>query len=398
MFHGLPAWIAAGEPCGAWLGRPTDPNTMDLDIHTETLAAVFVLSIALGALTSRTGFCTMGAVSDWINIGDLGRMRSWMLAVATAMAGLVGMESAGIVDLTTTYPPYRTPQLAWLRYLAGGLLFGVGMTLASGCGNKTLVRIGGGNLKSVLVLLVGALFAYLMIFTDFYAAVFGWMGRYTLALDAHGIGSQALGSIVAGTIGGDAAALNRALAWLIATALAAWAFASADFRRDLDNVAGGIGFGLAVLAGWWLTAGPRAAAWKEWAEFADVLPSRVEAQSYTFVGPMADSARYLLDPANVALLNFGVMALAGVIVGAFIYALLAGRFRVEWFNSPADLVRHAVGGALMAIGGVLAAGCSVGQGITGVSTLAAGSALALLAIIAGSALTMKATLWWLMRD
>jgi hypothetical protein len=94
----------------------------------------------------------MGAVSDWINIGDLGRMRSWMLAVATAMAGLVGMESAGIVDLTTTYPPYRTPQLAWLRYLAGGLLFGVGMTLASGCGNKTLVRIGGGNLKSVLVL------------------------------------------------------------------------------------------------------------------------------------------------------------------------------------------------------------------------------------------------------
>ncbi|MFH1814164.1 MAG: YeeE/YedE family protein [Pseudomonadota bacterium] len=371
---------------------------MDLNIHTETLAAVLGLSIALGALTSRTNFCTMGAVSDWINIGDLGRMRSWMLAIATAMAGLVGMESAGVIDLSTTYPPYRSPQLAWLRYLTGGLLFGVGMTLASGCGNKTLVRIGGGNLKSVFVLAVGALFAYLMIFTDFYALAFGWMGSFTLSLDARGIDSQALGSVVAGTVGGDAATLNRALAWLIAGALAVWAFANAEFRRDRDNIAGGIGFGLAVLAGWWLTAGPRAAAWKEWAEFADVLPSRVEAQSYTFVGPMADSARYLLDPTNTALLNFGVMALVGVIVGAFLYAIVAGKFRIEWFRSSADLVRHGIGGALMGIGGVLASGCSVGQGITGVSTLSLGSAIALLAIIIGSALTMKASMWWLMRE
>lgn len=371
---------------------------MELNIHTETLAAVFALSVALGALTSRTGFCTMGAVSDWINIGDLGRMRSWMLAIATAMAGLVGLESAGVVDLSTTYPPYRTPQLAWLRYIVGGLMFGVGMTLASGCGNKTLVRIGGGNLKSLFVLAVGAVFAYLMIFTDFYASAFGWMNDWTLSLDARGIDSQALGSVVAAAVGGDAATLNRALAWIIAAALAVWAFASADFRRNIDHVAGGIGFGLAVLAGWWLTAGPRAAAWKEWAEFADVVPSRVEAQSYTFVGPMADGARWLLDPTNAALLNFGLMALAGVVVGAFIHAIASGKFRVEWFRGTADVVRHGIGGALMAIGGVLASGCSIGQGITGVSTLALGSAIALLAIVAGSALTMKATMWWLMRD
>jgi uncharacterized membrane protein YedE/YeeE len=371
---------------------------MNLNIHTETLAAVFALSIALGALTARTGFCTMGAVSDWINIGDLSRMRSWMLAVATAMAGVAGMEASGIIDLGQTYPPYRTSQLAWLRNVAGGLLFGIGMTLASGCGNKTLVRIGGGNLKSLLVLAVGALFAYLMIFTEAYAPAFGWMNDYTLALDTHGMTSQTLGAIAAGTLGGDGIALDRILACVVAGTLAIWAFASAEFRRDLDNVAGGIGFGLAVLAGWWLTAGPRAAAWTEWAEFAEVVPSRVQAQSYTFVGPMADGARYLLDPTNTALLNFGVMALVGVIVGAFAYAIVAGKFRIEWFNSTADVVRHALGGALMAIGGVLAAGCSVGQGITGVSTLAVGSIITLLALIAGSALTMKATLWWLMRD
>jgi uncharacterized membrane protein YedE/YeeE len=371
---------------------------MDLNIHTETLAAVFALSVALGALTARTGFCTMGAVSDWINIGDLGRMRAWMLAIATATAGLTAMESAGIVDLASTFPPYRTPQFAWLRYLLGGLMFGIGMTLASGCGNKTLVRIGGGNLKSVFVLVVGAVFAYLMIFTDAYALAFGWTHAFTLALDAHGIPSQALGSLVAGTVGGDAATLNRTLAWLIAAALAAWTFAGADFRRDRNNVVGGLGFGLAVLAGWWLTAGPRATEWKEWAAFAEVVPSRVDAQSFTFISPMADSARYLLDPANTALLNFGVMALIGVITGSFLHAVLTGGFRIEWFTRGSDLARHAIGAALMAVGGVLAMGCSVGQGITGMSTLALGSVITLLALITGSALTMKISLWWLMRE
>ncbi len=371
---------------------------MELNIHTETLAAVFALSTALGALASRTGFCTMGAVSDWINIGDLGRMRAWMLSIAIALAGVAGMEAAGIINLDSTFPHYRTPQFAWLRYLAGGVLFGIGMTLASGCGNKTLVRIGGGNLKSLFVLAVSAFFAYLMIFTDFYASNFGWMDGWTLSLGAHGIPSQAAGALVAGATGPDAATLNQALSWIVAAVLTVWVFASSDFRRNVDHIAGGVGFGLAILAGWWLTAGPRAAAWKEWAEFAEVVPSRVEAQSFTFVSPMADSVRWLLDPGNASLLNFGMMALAGIVSGAFIHTVIAGKFRLEWFRSKVDLVRHAVGAALMAIGGVLASGCSVGQGITGVSTLALGSVLALLAMIAGSALTMKATLWWLMRD
>lgn len=371
---------------------------MELNIHTETLLAVFALSVALGALAARTGFCTMGAVSDWINIGDLGRMRSWMLAIAVALAGVAAMESAGVVDLNATFPPYRTPQFAWLRHLLGGLMFGVGMTLASGCGNKTLVRIGGGNLKSLFVLAVAAVTAYRMIYTDSYQALFGWTQSFTVALDAHGIPSQSIGALAAAVSGGDAATLNAGLSWALAGALAIWAFASADFRRNRDQLLGGIGFGLAVLAGWWLTAGPRAAAWKEWAEFADVVPSRVEAQSYTFVSPMADGLRWLMDPANGALLNFGTMALAGVTFGAFIYALLARRFRIEWFRSKADLVRHAFGAVLMSCGGVLASGCSVGQGITGLSTLALGALLTLLAVIAGSALTMKATSWWLMRD
>ena len=121
---------------------------MEFTIHNQVLTAVFVLAVILGAVANKTNFCTMGAVSDWVNMGDTGRLRAWLLAMAVAILGvavLVGTGGAAIG--TETFPPYRTPYFAWLRYLLGGLMFGVGMTLASGCGNKTLVRIGGGSLK-----------------------------------------------------------------------------------------------------------------------------------------------------------------------------------------------------------------------------------------------------------
>jgi uncharacterized protein len=128
------------------------------------------------------------------------------------------------------------------------------------------------------------------------------------------------------------------------------------------------------------------------------VPSRVQTQSYTFVSPMGDAARYLLDPANLALVNFGVMALAGVIAGSLVYALVTRTFRIEWFSSVQDFLRHAAGGALMGVGGVLALGCTVGQAITGMSTLAIGSILTFLAIVIGSAGTMKFQYWRMMRE
>jgi hypothetical protein len=115
-----------------------------ISIHVQVLAAVFAVSLVIGAVTSKTNFCAMGAVSDWVNIGDTGRMRAWVFSMAVALTGVIALEAAGIVNLSgETFPPYRTANFAWIRYLVGGLMFGVGMTLASGCGNRTLVRIGG---------------------------------------------------------------------------------------------------------------------------------------------------------------------------------------------------------------------------------------------------------------
>jgi uncharacterized protein len=369
---------------------------MAFTIHHQVLLAVFGVALALGAIAQKTRFCTMGAVSDWVNMGDTGRMRSWVFAMAVALGGVVLLETTGTVTLgTDTFPPYRTPQFAWLRYIVGGLLFGIGMTLGSGCGNRTLVRIGGGNVKSVVVLAVAAVCAYALMWTPVFEKAFlPWIQATTIDLSRYGMPTQELGSILAGMFGLESSrTLRLAVSAIVALVLLAWVFWSRDFRGSLDNVLGGAAVGLAVVAGWYFTAGPMGLAWKEHAEMATEIPSRVQAQSFTFISPMGDSLRYLTDPGNVALINFGVVALAGVILGGFLYAILTKGFRYERFFTLKDFGNHVLGGVFMGIGGVLAMGCTIGQGVTGISTLAIGSILVFLSIVIGAAATMRYQYW-----
>ncbi len=365
---------------------------MEFTIHHQVLLSVFGLAVVMGATANKTNFCTMGAVSDWVNMDDTGRLRAWLLAIAIALLGVTILEATGKVVIgTSTFPPYRTTNFAWLRYLLGGLLFGVGMTLASGCGNKTLVRIGGGNLKSLVVLAIAGAGAYVMLWTDFYDSVFGGMVSATsINLAPHGFASQALGDLlgVGNTVAGA----------VVALALVAYAFSSRDFRENKDNIFGGIIIGLVIVGGWYVTGGEMGARWKEFADFADTKPLRVETQSYTFISAMGDAVRYAMNPKDTSLINFGIVALAGVIVGSLLWSLLSRSFRMEWFASGGDFRNHAIGAVLMGIGGVLAMGCTVGQAITGVSTLALGSILTFIAIVAGAAGTMKYQYWQMMKE
>ena len=365
---------------------------MELNVHQQVLGSAFIVAAVMGAVVHKTNFCTMGAVSDWVNMDDTGRLRSWLLAVAVAMGGLVTLEAGGLVSLgETTFPPYRSANFAWLRHILGGLMFGAGMTLASGCGNKTLVRIGGGNLKSLVVLAIAAGMAWLMLWSDFYRIVFdSWLSPLSINLARFGMKSQTLDGILGGLMGMEnTGGLHLILGGLLSLGLAVFAFGSREFRASRDNVLGGVTVGLTVVAGWALTGGSLGQAWKEWAEMADTLPSRVEVQSLTFISPMGDGVRYLMDAGNLSLVNFGVVSLVGVVLGSGLYALASRRFRLEWFPSVKDFLGHGAGAVLMGTGGVLAMGCTIGQGVTGVSTLALGSMLTLVAIIAGAAGTMK---------
>lgn len=374
---------------------------MEFTIHHQVLGAVFMIALIMGAVVHKTRFCTMGAVSDWINIGDTGRMRAWVFSMAVALLGVIALEATSTINLSgETFPPYRTANFAWPRYLIGGLMFGIGMVLASGCGNKTLVRVGSGNLKSLTVLLVGMVASYLMLWSPLFEKAFlPWLQPATINLAQHGMATQQAGDVISGLLGQASSKTNNlAVALMFAAAMLVFVFKSKDFRESFDNILGGAVVGLAIVAGWYLTGGPLGQAWKDYAEMATDIPSRVQVQSYTFVSPMGDSVRYLLDPMKMSLINFGVVALAGVIGGSFLYAIVTKNFRIEWFASFGDFVNHAIGGILMGIGGVLAMGCTVGQAITGISTLAVGSMLTFVAIVIGAVATMKYQYWRMLRE
>lgn len=365
---------------------------MAFNIHTQVLLSIFAIAVVMGAVASRTNFCTMGAVSDLVNIGDSTRMRSWLFAIAVALLGVLALEAGGILQIgNSTFPPYRTASFAWIRYLLGGLLFGIGMTLGSGCGNKCFVRIGGGNLKSVVVLIIAGASAYAMLWTDFYNAVFGQLiSATTINLATSGFATQTLGDLVG--VGTPIASI------VVAVGIIAYALSSSEFRTNFDNLLAGVVIGLIVVAGWYVTGGAMGNEWKEFAEFADTKPLRVETQSFTFISAMGDGARYLMNPRDTSLVNFGIVAMLGVIAGSLVWALISRGFRIEWFVSGGDFVNHAIGAVLMGIGGVLSMGCTVGQAITGVSTLAVGSLLTFAAIVAGAAATMKYQYWRMMQE
>ncbi|NOX75137.1 MAG: YeeE/YedE family protein [Gammaproteobacteria bacterium] len=373
--------------------------------HSTLLWATFVLALALGVVANKTHFCTMGAVSDWVNMGDLGRMRAWLLAIAVAILGVAGLENVGLVDPGGAFPPYRGAQLIWAENILGGLLFGIGMTLGSGCGNKTLVRIGGGNFKSIIVLLVIGVVAYYMTNpfpgsdqTLFSLLFYEWIRPLAISTE----NGQDLGSLLNTE---NALATRLLLGIVLGFAILMFVFKSADFRGNRDNMMGGLLVGLIVLGGWYLSSNLRidvegdnyslGGYYEEWdmlsdSEVGKPLRGRpLSPQSFTFINPMGQTFGYVTGGLERALLTFGIMALLGVVVGSFLWSLLTRSLRFEWFHSIKDFLTHVVGAILMGFGGVLALGCTIGQGITGVSTLATGSFLALFAIIFGSAITLK---------
>lgn len=377
------------------------------------LWSTFAIALVMGAVVNKTNFCTMGAVSDWVNMGDTGRLRAWVLAIAIGVLGVTALEAAGLVNVGSTFPPYRQNNLVWLENVVGGVLFGIGMTLASGCGNKTLVRIGGGNLKSVMVLGVIGLIAYFMVNpfpgsdkTLYSTLFYPWTHPAAVALSTN----QDLGAMLFG----DRVATGRMVAGgVIGVLLLAWAFKSADFRGSFDNILGGLVVGLAVLAAWYVTSNIKVDAggdilslqayvqdWDLYAPAEAVRPAAagpLASQSFTFINPMGQALGYAASGFNHTLLTFGVMALAGVLAGSLLWSLVSRSFRIEWFASVRDFANHLVGAILMGFGGVLAMGCTIGQGVTGFSTLALGSILTFVAIVLGSASTMKVQYAMMMR-
>ena len=365
---------------------------MDEPLIVEMYLYLFVIAGIVGAVANKTNFCTMGAVSDWVNMEDKTRFYSWLLAIAVSILGAMFLQEMQLVDLSETRPPYRSSNFALGQYVFGGLLFGVGMTLASGCGNKTMIRIGGGNLKSIVVLIVMGTTAYLMTTTKTgHAMTFGLLSPLSIDLASHGIESQEISHFISAITGIDcgADAYRSLTSVLIVGVLLTIMFRDSHFRKSGELIFGGTVIGLAVTSFWLITGGPMGKELAEFVDFMDNPPQGMGVQALTFASPTADLARLVVTGFDSSMLTIGLMTLFGVIVGSFVYSITTGNFRVEWFASKSDVANHLIGGVLMGVGAMLGMGCTFGQGISGVSTLAVGSAIVMLSILLGSALTMK---------
>lgn len=365
---------------------------MDVDVSPNTvLWLTFAIAFVFGVIGQKTHFCTMGAVSDILNMEDWSRMRMWLLAMGIAILGAGGLDAASLIDLDKSI--YRTPNFTWLSYIVGGFSFGVGMVLASGCGSKTLIRIGSGNLKSLVVFMVLGLFAYMTMRGVFGAFRVNVVDKVALDLP----GGQDIPALLAGFgFDGKMAALLPVL--LIGGGLTAFSLIKRDFWT-LDNLLGGIGTGLMVVLAWYVSGHlGYVAEHPDTLEEAFLATNSGRMESLTFVAPVAYTLElFMLWSDTSRVVTLAIAAVFGVVAGSLVWSLLTRSFRWEGFANVEDTASHLIGAALMGFGGVMAMGCTVGQGITGISTLALGSFVTFAAIIAGSVAALKVQYWRVMR-
>ena len=355
---------------------------------SQVLWASFALAVVFGAIAQRTHFCTMGAVSDIVSMGDWTRMRMWLMAIGVAMLGFNAMVGLGWVE--ARHSVYAGPRLLWLSYLVGGLMFGFGMVLASGCGSKTLVRIGGGNLKSLVVFVVLGVAAYATLRGITAVARVATLDAVAITLPA----GQDLPSLLSHLSGAGRQTLALLLGAGIGGALLIYGLASPQ-GRTADALWAGLGIGTVIAAVWWVSGRlGHLAEHPLTLEEVFLATNSQRMESLSFVAPIAYTLDWLILFSDKSkLLTIGIVSTLGVIVGSAGVALATRSFRWEGFASTEDTANHLVGATLMGVGGVTAMGCTVGQGLSGVSTLAIGSFIALASIIGGAVLAMRYQIW-----
>ncbi len=342
------------------------------------MAGGLAIGAFFGAVVALTNFCAMGSISDMLTFGDSRRFRAWVLATATAIVGAAALSALGAVDLTKSM--YLTPTFDWAGSIVGGLMFGFGMVFAGGCASRNLVRAGGGDLRSALVVVLMGVCAYMAIGGLVGPARAALASATAVDLGSYGLSDQGLGALLARFSGLAPARADLVAAAALAIALFAFCFSSAPFRASPKHIASGVGVGLAAVAGWALTG----------LSYDEMADGAVAPGSLSFVRPSGDALEWIERFTAQRMPGFGVAAVIGVIAGAFLASLATGRFKLATFSDTPDTVRNLFGAVLMGVGGVVGLGCTIGQAVTGVSTLAIGSILVFAAIVSGGAIGIKA--------
>src|SRR5690242_13032666 len=343
-----------------------------MDFTQLVVLAGFAIGLTYGAVGLLSGFCLMSSLRGWWAKGDSRLVRTYALAIAVAIASTQTLAVYGLVDLGKSI--YLQPTFSGPLMFFGGLLFGYGMVMSNGCGSRALVLLGKGNLRSSVVVVVLGIVAEM--------TLKGLIAPLRIAASQASQGTVTVTSLPAwlssvGLLGVPARIVAAAA---VAAALVIFAFTHRSFRRAPGQIAAGVVIGLLVMESWFATGYVGAD------EF-----NPVPVTSLTFIAPVADTLQYAMLSTGLTL-NFGIATVGGIFVGSLVTALLTGRFQLEGFSSPRHMLRSAGGAALMGAGGVMALGCSIGQGLTGLSTLALASFVAVAGILGGSALGLRGAL------
>lgn len=332
------------------------------------------IGLAFGALAQWGNFCTMGCIADTVTMGDTRRLRAWALAAAVAIIGVGLIRASGSADLSNSM--YLVPRLNWAGHLIGGGIFGFGMVLAGGCASRNVVRAGSGDVRAMMSLFVTSLFAAM--------TLGGVLGPFRASLEDHTqmtMSSPSSSLIDVGApVWGTSDTAILAVPLIIGLLIIATCFSLPRFRTAKRYIVSGIGTGLLIVLAWLLTG-----------LAYDEMAVRVQAPTaLSFVKPTVDSFDWLSRSTAIGLPGFAVTSVFGTAIGAAIIAWFQGRFKIITFAGRADTARHLGGAALMGIGGVMALGCSIGQGVSGISTLSLGSFIAVAAMITGAVAAIKA--------
>jgi uncharacterized membrane protein YedE/YeeE len=336
------------------------------------VCAALLIGLAYGVVGLLSGFCLMSSLRGWWAEGDSRLIRSYALALGVAIAATQLLAGSGIVDLGRSV--YLQPSFSAPLIFVGGLLFGYGMVLSNGCGSRALVLLGRGNLRSFVVVIVLGIAAQM--------TLRGLIAPARVAVMQASLTKPAILSLpgLLSTFGSSEPFARTLAAAVISASLVIFAFAHPPFQRAWGQILAGIAVGLLVTAGWFATG---------YLGADDFNPAAVT--SLTFISPIADAVQYAMLSTGLTL-NFGIAMVAGVFAGSLVTALATRRFHWEGYASPRHMLRSIGGAALMGSGGAMAYGCSVGQGLTGLSTLSLASFVAVAGILLGSAAGLRGAL------
>ncbi|MBZ8132001.1 YeeE/YedE family protein [Afifella sp. IM 167] len=344
-----------------------------LDAQLWLPFAGLAAGIVLGYAARVSRFCTLSALERYWYAGDGTGLRTWVLAAAAALVATQAMAFAGLVEPSRSF--YLSPAFGLSGAIGGGLLFGFGMALVGTCGFGAVIRLGGGSLRSLVVLTALGLAAL--------ATQRGILGKARIllvddmALDLSFAGDQSLGSLASALIGLD---LRLPVAAAAAAAMLFWVFKDRAYRGKGRQILAGTGIGFVIAFGWLATTFAAGHAFG---------PVQIEAGS--FVVPVGDTILQMITFTG-DLPDYGVGLVVGTLAGAALGAWRHQEVRWEACDDARELGRHLLGGTLMGVGGVAAMGCTIGQGVSAVSVLALSAPIVMISIVVGA----KMGLGWLL--